>query len=143
MLRQPVECGDELLAPLGAEQGCLRGGGRLPGRLLGGAERQRRAPAGRAAAVARLVRDDAQQPRLEGRPGPEPPERAVRLHERVLRRLLGVGGVPGEEIGGSQRDALVCVHQLLVGVGVAPPGAGDELGFVEWPAHHCCVYTPG
>ena len=31
VLRQPVERGDELLAPLGAEQGRLRGGGRLPG----------------------------------------------------------------------------------------------------------------
>jgi hypothetical protein len=33
------------------------------------------------------------------------------------------------------------VHELLVGVGVAPPRAGDELTFVEWPAHHCAIYT--
>src|SRR5207237_7268816 len=42
---------------------------------------------------------------------------------------------------GAQRDALVCVHELLVGVGVAPLRAGDELPVVEWPAHHCVVYT--
>jgi predicted enzyme related to lactoylglutathione lyase len=33
------------------------------------------------------------------------------------------------------------VHELLIGVGVAPLGAGDELSVVEWPAHHCALYT--
>jgi catechol 2,3-dioxygenase-like lactoylglutathione lyase family enzyme len=33
------------------------------------------------------------------------------------------------------------VHELLVGVVVAPPRAGDELRLVLWPAHHCGIYT--
>jgi hypothetical protein len=33
------------------------------------------------------------------------------------------------------------VHELLVGVVIAPPRAGDELRLVLWPAHHCGIYT--
>src|SRR5581483_1359124 len=111
--------------------------GRVPGR----AQRERRTPSRRATAVSRLVGDDPEQPWLERRTRPEAPEGAVRLHERVLRRLLRVGRVAGDQVGGAQRDPLVSVHELLVGVGVAPLRAGDELSVVEWPAHHCGIYT--
>ena len=65
VLAQPAERGEQRGAALAREERRLRGGGRLPGGALlaRGAERERRPPAGRPAAVARLVGDDRQQPR--------------------------------------------------------------------------------
>src|SRR5207244_786333 len=89
----------------------------------------RLAAPGCATAVVCFVGDDPEQPRLKGRAGAETPERAVGLHEAVLRGLLGVSGVPGDEPCGAKGDALVCVHEFLVSGGVSPLCAGDELRF--------------
>ena len=123
---------------LGRRAATPRGTGpRPPRRLLRRrAQREVRAPAGRAAAVARLVGDDLQQPGPERRARAEAAERAPRLDEAVLRGLLGVGGVAGDHVGRAEGDALVCVHELLVGVRVAALRAADQVGFVEWSAHH-------
>src|SRR5262249_2586385 len=95
-----------------------------------------------AAPVVRLVRDDAEEPGPERRAVAEAAERAVRVHERVLRRFLGVGRVAGEGVGGAEGDALVGLHDLCVCVAVSGPCEPDELLLGEWPAHHRPLYTP-
>src|SRR5262249_19099176 len=115
---------------------------RVPRGLLGRrAQREARPAAGGAAPVARLVGDDAQQPRPEGRALAKAAERAPRLHETVLRRVLGVARVARDQVGGAEGDALVCVPELLVGVCAAALGASDQPRFVEWSAPHRRSYT--
>ena len=110
--------------------------------LLGRPQGQARAPAGGAAAVARLVGDDRQQPRPERRAGAEARQRAPRLHEALLRGLLGVGGRAARQAGDAKGDVLVCAHEGSIGDGVAPLGPRDQRGFVvRWPAHHRYLYT--
>jgi hypothetical protein len=53
-----------------------------------------------------------------------------------LRRVLRVRGVAGEEVRGAKSDALVCVHDLLIGALVPTSRALDELRLFEWSAHH-------
>ena len=67
-------------------------------------------PTGRPPGVARLVRDDPQEPRPERPVGPEPVERPVRLHERLLHCVLGVASA-GDQHGGPVGDPLVSSHQ--------------------------------
>src|SRR4029079_5348504 len=116
--------------------------GRVPRGLLGRrAQREAGPAAGGAAPGARLVGDDAQQPRPEGRALAEAAERAPRLDETVLRCILRVARVAGDHVGGAEGDALVCVHELLVGVCVTALRASDQVRFVEWSAHHRPSYT--
>src|SRR5262249_42726460 len=126
-LGQGVQRRDQGLVPLRAEERRLGGRGRVPRGRARRAERELLPPAGRAPPVPRLVRDDPQQPRPERRAAPEAAERAVRLDEPVLRGLLGVGGVAGEQVGGAEGDPLVQAHELLVGGCVAALRALDEL----------------
>src|SRR6185436_5598999 len=97
----------------------------------------------RAPAVARLVGDDLQEPGPERSARAEASERAPGLDEPVLRSLFGVGGVACDHVRRAKGDALVCSHELLVGVAVAALRAADQVGFVEWSAHHRCFYTAG
>src|SRR5262245_49325860 len=102
VLLEAVHGGEQLVAALGSEERRLGGRGRVPrGGLRGRAQRERLAATGAATTVARLVGDDLQQPRLERRSRAKAPERAIRLDEGVLSRLLGVGAVAGDEPGGS------------------------------------------
>src|SRR5206468_4176564 len=144
MLFETVHGGEQLLASLRAEECRLGGRGRVPrDDVPGRAQRDRLAAAAGATAIARLVRDDAQQPRLERRTGTEAPERAMRLHEAVLRSLLRVGGIAGDKPCGAKGDALVRAHELLVSGRVSPLGAGDELRFGHRGRPTTAAYTPG
>src|SRR5438132_860287 len=66
----------------------------------------------------------------------EPSQRPVRLDETLLRRVLGVGGGPGDDVGGAESDLLIAFHDLLIGGRVAAHGARDQDGIVRWPALH-------
>src|SRR5439155_958839 len=88
---------------------------------------QARARARRADAVASLVGDDLQQPGPKGRAPAKASERPPGLDESVLRRLLRVGGVARDHVGGTESNALVCVHELLVGVCVTALRALDQV----------------
>ena len=142
--RSRFDRGEQLRAPLVREQFRLGGRDRVPrAGLVGQAQREVRAPPRRSPSVAGLVRDDLQQPRPERRAAPEPPERAVGLHEPVLGGLLGVRGVAGDQERGSKRDSLVRSHERLVCRSVSTFGPFDQLVFFEWPVHHRCFYTVG
>jgi len=65
----------------------------------------------------------------------------MRPDEPLLRRILGVGGVPGHEIRSPERNPLICAHEFLIGVVVAPLRPFDELFICGWPAHHRPTYT--
>ena len=82
----------------------LTGPTRAVGACACGPQPQAEPPAGRATPVACRVADDPQQPRPERRALPEPIERAICLHECLLRRVLGLGGVAEDEIGGPKCD---------------------------------------
>src|SRR5262245_36193841 len=98
-LAEPADRCEQLLPPLRVHERRLGGRGRVPrGRVRRSSEREPLPPPGRAAAVPRLVCDDPEQPRPKRRACPEAAERAVRLHEPVLRSLLRVGLVAGDEV---------------------------------------------
>jgi hypothetical protein len=63
----------------------------------------------------------------------------MRFHECVLHRLLGVRRGRADDDGDPECDGLVCSHELLVGSRIAALGAGDQLGFIVWSAHHVPV----
>ena len=77
------------------------------------------AAAGRAAAVPRLVRDDAQKPRAERLVDAEASERAPGLDEGVLDGVLGVRSIAGDDVSHSECNLLVGTDELLVGASVA------------------------
>src|SRR5438094_3359999 len=92
VVRKVVDGGEQLGSPLAVEQRSLGGRGRVPrGLCSGGAEREARATARRAATVVRLVRDDPEEPRPERRSRTKPAERAPCFDEAVLRGVLGLG----------------------------------------------------
>src|SRR5919204_757273 len=143
ILRQVVHCGEQRVTPFRVEQRRLGGRGRAPrGLLCGRAHGELRAATSGTATVARLVGDDLQHPGTERRACAKPPQRAPRLDEAVLCRVLGFGRTTGDEVRGAECDALVCVHELCVGVVVAAPRAFDQFGFVEWTALHYAGHTP-
>ena len=112
--------------------------------LLGHAQSEPLAASGRPQAVARLVGDDRQQPGPQRRALAEASQRAVCLDEGVLRSLLGVRRGAGDHPRGPERDLLVCPHDLLVGVALAPLGPRDELLLSGWPVlHRARTTTPG
>ena len=65
-----------------------------------------------------------------------PVEGAVRLHEPVLRRVLGIGGPTTDEIRDPCGQWLIRAHQLRVRVHVTFLRATDEVGIVGWTALH-------
>ena len=111
--------------------------------LGGGAQREPLAPGAGGAAVVRLVGHDAQQPGPERRAVAEAPERAVRLDERLLGGVLGVGGGSGDHVGGAVGDVLVLLHEALVGPRVAAPRTRDPVvDDLWWAALHLDIPTP-
>ena len=88
------------------------------------------APAGRAPPIARLVRDDAQQPGPDRRPLAKAGEGGVRLEEGFLDGIVGIG-LRAHEVRGPQGDVLVAAHDLLVRHDVAGPGTRDQFGVFD------------
>src|SRR5438128_5592346 len=120
----------------------LRGRSRRPRDLRAlGPQRELRPPTGGPAPVARLVRDDLQQPRAHGQLRLEASERPPRLDESLLRRVLGLGCVAGDEVSDSERDLLMRTHDLLIGTRVSTLRTQHELALFEWTALHCGYYT--
>src|SRR3954447_23172664 len=117
------------------------GGRRRDGarRVLRRAQLPARPPPRGTAPVARLVGDDPQQPRPPRRADPEAPEGAVRLDERVLRRLLGVRGAAGDHARRAKRHVGVTRDELLVRGDITAQGTHDELGVL---VHRRAVHRP-
>ena len=87
-------------------------------------------PAGRSAPVARLVRDDLEQPWSERLAGTEATERPPCLHERILRGVLGVRGAARDHTCHAERNGLVRLDQRGERGAVTTPRTGDELRFL-------------
>jgi hypothetical protein len=104
--------------------------------VLDGPKREPGSPVRGAAAVACLVRDDPQEPRPKRRPRSEPRECAIRLHERLLGRVLGVVRSARDEMRRSDGDVLVAANELLVRRHLASARALDQLGLFRWTALH-------
>ena len=116
--------------------GSAAGGG-----LARGARGEVGAASGRAAAVARLVGDDAQQPGAQRALGVEARQRGVGLHERLLGGVLGVGGVAGHDVGGAEGELLVGGDERLEGREVSALRAQDQVAFLARIRHHSPI-TP-
>jgi len=82
-------------------------------------------------AIPRLVDDDAHQPGTKGRAGAKPTKGVKRLDERLLRGILGFRRFPSDLIGGSKRQLLISLDELIVGPGVATSGPVDEFGVLQ------------
>ena len=63
------------------------------------------------------------------------------LDEPLLSGVFRLGGASGHEIRSPERDPLMCAHEFLIGVVVAPLRPFDELFICGWPAHHRRSYT--
>lgn len=99
-------------------------------RQLGRGRRSVPHPVGRPHCVPRLIDDDPQQPRPEGRAVPEPSQRPVRLEEGGLHHVLRVGaGTAGHRR--PQRHRCVRAHQLRIRLGLPGTYARD---------HRCLVH---
>ena len=132
LVRKLVHGREQLRPALRVEHGRLGGRGRVPrGLCRGGSERETRATSRRAAAVVRLVRDDAEQPRPERRSGAEAAQGAPGLDEAVLGRVLGLGRAACDEERGAECDRLVCVHEFCVGLVVAATSAFDQFDYAR------------
>src|SRR5687768_327226 len=128
VLAQALERGEKLGARLGGDCPPLGRRSRVPrGKLMGGAERQALASSLGAAAVARLVRDDREQPGAEGRAAAEARQRPPRLRQPDLGGVLGLGGVTGDEKCSAEGDLLVVADERGESGGVATTCALDEL----------------
>src|SRR5262249_48025136 len=134
-LGQLVERAQQLGALRAVKDCVLGGGGRLP-RARDGAQRETLAAPGAPPPVARLVRDDAQQPRAQRLVRPEAAERAPGLDERVLRRVFGVRRIAGDDVGHSKCNLLMWADEFLVGVRVAALRAQHKLPLSSWTALH-------
>src|SRR6266851_694374 len=115
----------------------LGGWGRIPrAEVLRQAKVQVLATSRRARAVARLVGDDAQQPRPGLRARAEGVQGPVGLEHALLRGVLRLGGGSGDDVGDPERDLLVPLHNLLKGTLIAALRACEKFGFVRWTALH-------
>ena len=94
------------------------------------------AAAARLAAVDRLVRDDAEQPRAKRRAGAEAVEGVVGLHETLLRRIFRILLRAGDDVSRARRERLVARHELRVRVLIAVPAQFHEFSVLQWPALH-------
>src|SRR5215207_26675 len=136
-VRQPLDRRQQPLAPLGVEERRLGRRDRVVrAALLGHAQHEPRSAAGGPEAVARLIRDDREQPGPERSALAEAAERRVRLDERVLRGLLGVRLGARDHPRGPERDRLMHSHDLLVGIRLAALRAHYELRLLWWPVLH-------
>src|SRR5439155_27099482 len=63
------------------------------------------------------------------------------VNERLLGGILGVRRLPRQQVGSPERDALIRVHESLIGDGVASLRLLDEFGFLQWAALHRLFYT--
>src|ERR1700682_87223 len=122
----------------------LRGWGRIPRAEAPHQPQLQWVPAaGGADAVAGLVGDDFEQPRLRLRPAAERAERPVGLDEAVLGGLLGVSRGPGDHVGSREGNLLVALHDLLIGSRIAALGAREQLGiFLRSALHWNALNTP-
>jgi mannose-6-phosphate isomerase-like protein (cupin superfamily) len=130
---KPVQ---QLGAALVRHGGRLGGRSRVPRGRRRDAQREPAPATGGPPSVARLVRDDLEQPGPKRRAVPEAIEGAVRLHEAVLYRLLGVARIPRCHERDAKGESLVHAYELLVGGRVAALGAHDERCLVQWSAPH-------
>ena len=95
----------------------------------------------RTPAVARLVRDDREQPRPECRVGAEAVEAAKRFDEPVLHRILGF--VSRDPVREPQRGLAVTLDQHGERVDIALPGVDHQL-LVAASIHRVpCIHRPG
>jgi hypothetical protein len=97
-----------------------------PAGLVRGAQQRPRVALGGATAVARLVGDDLQQPRLKRRAGPEAAQGSVRLEQRVLNDVFGVG-VAGKCGSNAQRDGAIALGELSERQAIAVLGTLDQV----------------
>ena len=95
------------------------------------AERQVGAAPGGDPPVARLVDDDLEQPGAERRTVPEAAERQVGFDKPLLGGVLGLPGVPQDEVGGAEGQVLEATHELPVGVLVGALRPLDQFALVE------------
>ena len=87
-------------------------------------------PTRRSAPVARLVRDDAQQPRSQRGSVAKTGQGVVGLEEGILDGIVGIG-LRAHEVRGSDGHVLVAADDLLVRRDVTGPGARDQFGVVD------------
>ena len=143
VLAQLLERGDQRCPLLGGDCPPLGRRSRVSrGKLVCGAQGEPLAPARGAAAVARLVRDDREQPRAKRRAAPEARQRAPGLRQADLGGVLGVGGVAGDQVRGAESDLLVVADERGEGGGVTATCALDELVLCRWSAHHSVLLHP-
>src|SRR5918993_808658 len=115
LLAQAAQGPEQLFPPLSCQDRRF-GRGRtvlrhtLPRRPQG----QTGATRGRPALVSGLVGDYREQPGPETGARPEASQGAVSFHECLLGRFLGLRGVAGDEVRGTEGHLLVATHQLLI-----------------------------
>ena len=77
-----------------------------------------------------------------GAPLPKAPQRAVGLHEALLRSVSCLVSGPCDEVSSPECDSLISAHKLLVGADIPALRLFDEVVFLfQWPALHCSYYT--
>ena len=77
----------------------------------------------------------------KGAPARKRPSARQALTKPSCAASSASAALPCDHVRRAKGDALVCSHELLVGVSVAALRAADQVGFVEWSAHHRCFYT--
>src|SRR5919112_5721124 len=103
LLAQAAEGLEQLFSPLRRQDRRLGGGGAILRRVLPRRpQEQTGTTRGRPALVSGLVGDYREQPWPETGAGSEPSQGAVRLHEGLLGRFLGLRGVACDEVGGTE-----------------------------------------
>ena len=126
--------------PLGVEGGYLGGGGRVRWWMAcNGAQGEVCAPPGRLPSVTRLIRDDPEEPRAEGRIGSEADEGVPCLDERLLRGVLRLRRRAGDQICRAEGNVLVVPYKCLVRARIPPLRSLDDRAFFQWPALRCIV----
>src|SRR5262249_33739887 len=125
VVAQALDRGQEPLPTLDRERSLFRILARRAG-LRRRTQRQRGASAASTTAISGLIGDERQQPRKEGLAAAEAAECAVRLHERVLGRLLGVGRVACDHERRTEGERLVGDHERFESDRVAAARPLDE-----------------
>src|SRR5215208_4623757 len=115
LLAQAVQGLEQLFPPLRRQDRSLgRGRAILRRAFPRRAQEQTGATGGRLALVPGLVGDYREQPGPETGARPEPSQGAVRLHEGLLGRFLGLRGVTRDEVSGTEGHLLVAAPQPLI-----------------------------
>src|SRR5918994_3997207 len=114
-LAQAAQGLEQLYPPLRRQNRRLGGGRAILRRVFPRrAQEQTDATGGRPALVSGLVGDYREQPGPEMGARPEPSQGAIRLHEGLLGRLLGLRSVACDEVSGTEGHLLVAAHQPLI-----------------------------